>query len=183
MMLVTDTIEAAHHAVSKGWILEEDIAHIAEEKKEDEQCFIFIAIINFGNNCFSASNDTIPPRHKVTLREAHIGDLEIDTKLLDSYWLLPENIREFYLSARAVFEGSPDADFTNTKIIEAARKYNIPLMGGPMLGNLNADGVILWMRPSTTDPFVIKVTKQDGSNEKSYVMNPVVARRGAKNHD
>ena len=36
MMLITDTIEAAHHAVSKGWILEEDIAHIGEEKKEDE---------------------------------------------------------------------------------------------------------------------------------------------------
>ncbi|MBW6497559.1 MAG: App1 family protein [Bacteroidales bacterium] len=36
MLLVTDTVEAAHHAVSKGWILEGDIAHIAEEKKEDE---------------------------------------------------------------------------------------------------------------------------------------------------
>ena len=36
MMLVTDTIQASHHAVSKGWILEGDIAHIAEEKKEDE---------------------------------------------------------------------------------------------------------------------------------------------------
>jgi phosphatidate phosphatase APP1 len=36
MMLLTDTIEAARHAVSKGWILEGDIADIAEEKKEDE---------------------------------------------------------------------------------------------------------------------------------------------------
>jgi phosphatidate phosphatase APP1 len=36
MMLVTDTIEAARHAVSKGWIMEEDIGHIAEEKREDE---------------------------------------------------------------------------------------------------------------------------------------------------
>jgi phosphatidate phosphatase APP1 len=36
MMLVTGTIEAAHHAVSKGWILEGDIAQIVEEKKEDE---------------------------------------------------------------------------------------------------------------------------------------------------
>jgi hypothetical protein len=36
MMLLNDTIEAAHHAVSKGWILEGDIARIAEEKKEDE---------------------------------------------------------------------------------------------------------------------------------------------------
>ena len=36
MMLVRDTIEATLHAVSKGWILEGDIAHIVEEKKEDE---------------------------------------------------------------------------------------------------------------------------------------------------
>ena len=36
MMLVIDTIEAALHAVSKGWILEEDIADIADEKREDE---------------------------------------------------------------------------------------------------------------------------------------------------
>jgi|GEM_PF-4329794 len=37
MMLVIDTVEVAHHAFSKGWILEEDIAHIAEEKKGDER--------------------------------------------------------------------------------------------------------------------------------------------------
>jgi phosphatidate phosphatase APP1 len=37
MMLITDTIEAALHAVSKGWILEKDISHIAEEKEEDEE--------------------------------------------------------------------------------------------------------------------------------------------------
>jgi phosphatidate phosphatase APP1 len=36
MLLVTDTIEAALHAVSRGWILEGDIADITEEKREDE---------------------------------------------------------------------------------------------------------------------------------------------------
>lgn len=36
MRLVSDTVEATHHAVSKGWILQEDIAQIVEEKKEDE---------------------------------------------------------------------------------------------------------------------------------------------------
>lgn len=36
MMLITNTLEAAHHAVSKGWILEEEIAQIAVEKLEDE---------------------------------------------------------------------------------------------------------------------------------------------------
>lgn len=36
MKLVTDTIEAARHAVSKGWILEGDIEGIAQDKQEDE---------------------------------------------------------------------------------------------------------------------------------------------------
>jgi hypothetical protein len=36
MMLVRDTVEAAVHALSKGWILESDVGNIAEEKKEDE---------------------------------------------------------------------------------------------------------------------------------------------------
>ncbi len=37
MKLIMDTMEAAHHAVTKGWIKEEEIAHIAEEKKEHEE--------------------------------------------------------------------------------------------------------------------------------------------------
>ncbi|MGF1584785.1 MAG: alkaline phosphatase D family protein [Bacteroidales bacterium] len=139
------------------------------------QCFAFIALMNLDNNCFSASYDTIPPRHTVTLNEAHIGDLEIDTRLLDSYLLLPDSIRKFYLSARTVFEGNPDADFTNNEIIEAAREYNLPLIGGPMLGNLTEDGVMLWLRSSTTDPLDVKVTNPDGSGEKTYVINPEVA--------
>ena len=36
MMLASDTLDAAHHAVSKGWILTGDITDIAEEKKENE---------------------------------------------------------------------------------------------------------------------------------------------------
>ncbi len=36
MLMVTDTLEATLHAVSKGWILKEDITQIVEEKNEDE---------------------------------------------------------------------------------------------------------------------------------------------------
>ncbi len=35
MILVTNTLEAALHAVSKGWIMEEDFAGIVEEKEEE----------------------------------------------------------------------------------------------------------------------------------------------------
>lgn len=36
MLLVTDTVEAARHAASMGWIIETDIREVAVEKKEDE---------------------------------------------------------------------------------------------------------------------------------------------------
>ena len=132
------------------------------------QCVTFLAISNFHNNCYGSDNDTIPPRYKVTLREAHIGNSEIDTRLLDSYILLPENIRQFYLDARSAFSKNPDADFSDSEIAETAQNYNIPLMGGPMLGNLSENGVVLWIRPSKSKPLIVKVTKSDGSNEKSY---------------
>ena len=114
------------------------------------QCLFVVFIINSG--MIKANNDSIPPRHKVTLREAHVGDLVTDTRLLDSYLQLSENIREFYLNARTVFEETPDADFTDNKIIKAAQKSNVILMGGPMLGNLNENGVTVGCAFLAADP-------------------------------
>ncbi len=137
------------------------------------QWYLFLAIIITSNSLSSVYADTIPPRHEVTLSEAHVGNLEIDTRLLDSYEPVPENIREFYFRSRSVFSGVPDADFTNTKIIEAAHKHNLLLMGGPMLGNLSNDGVVIWLRPSTSDKITVNVSKPDGSLEKSYIKKSV----------
>lgn len=135
-------------------------------------CFL-LSVFGFNINCLYANSDTIPPRHEVTLREAHIGNLEIDTKLLDSYGLLQENIRQFYLDSRAVFSANSDAGFTHPQIIEAARKHDILLMGGPMLGKLREDGVSIWLRPSISKPLVVKVTTSGGDFEKSFVKNSV----------
>ncbi|MGC9353230.1 MAG: alkaline phosphatase D family protein, partial [Mariniphaga sp.] len=136
-------------------------------------CFILLKTLVFSNNCFGTTGDTIPPRHKVTLREAHVGDLEIDTKLLDSYGNLPENVRQFYFDARTVFSANSEADFTNPAIIKAAQKHDIPLMGGPLLGNLREDGAVIWLRPSASGPLVVKVKKSGESDEKSFTKNSV----------
>ena len=130
---------------------------------------VFILFLWLPKISFAAGNDTISPLHKVTLREAHIGDLAADTKLLDSYGLLPNNIRAFYLQSRAYFSENPDADFSDSRIMEIARKCNLPLMGGPMLGRLNEQGVVVWLRPSTADPLVVRVTKTDGRNVYSAI--------------
>jgi alkaline phosphatase D len=105
---------------------------------------------------------------KVTLDQAHIGNLDVDTQLLDSYGRLPENMRAFYLDARAHFAGNPDADFSDPAIVEAARIHGLPLMGGPMLGDLRADRVTLWLRPAESRPLAIHVARSDGTAVGKY---------------
>ncbi len=136
-------------------------------------CVMLLIISSYSSNCFSADKDTITARYKVTLPEAHIGNLEIDTRLLDSYILLPENIRQFYFAARSVFSNTPDADFTNPGIIAAAKKYNLPVMGGPMLGKLSENSVDIWVRPATAEPLIVKVKKSESNNEISSIKNSV----------
>ncbi len=118
--------------------------------------------------CFAEITDTIPPQHKVTLPQAHIGNTEIDTKLLDSYIQLPENVRAFYLQSRAVFAENPKANFTDEKIIEAAQNQNIGLMGGPLLGQLTTNSVSIWLRPATKNKLQIKVISDTDNFSRTY---------------
>lgn len=104
----------------------------------------------------------------VTLSQAHVGNLEIDTKLLDSYGKLPNNIRQFYLDARAVFAADPKANFTDPKIVEAARKHGMALMGGPMLGDLGTDAVTVWLRPGKASALSVNVTAANQSRARTF---------------
>ena len=132
------------------------------------QYCLLIATIYISNHCYSQNTNTIPSRQKVTLKEAHKGDLAIDTMLLDSYVILPENIRQFYMESRLVFSKNIDANFTNAKILKSAKKHNLALIGGPMLGDLKQDGVTIWLRKYSAAPLTVKVVKLDDSFEKIY---------------
>ena len=137
------------------------------------KCCFFLLIVNFCNKSLSQSNCTVAPRYIISLSEAHIGDLDTDSRLLESYEPVPENIKQFYFDARAVFSNLSDADFTDPEILEAAQRQNIELIGGPMLGNLNEDRVTLWLRMSRATPISVKVRNSDGSDEKIYVNKSV----------
>lgn len=130
-------------------------------------------VFSTGNANPAGVPDTIPPIHKVTLKEAHIGNPEVDTKLLDSYGLLPQNIRQFYLKAREVFAEDRNADFDNPAIIAAARENDIALMGGPMLGQVKNNEVTVWLRPATSDPLTIKVDSQNRDRKMAYRKNDI----------
>jgi alkaline phosphatase D len=135
---------------------------------------LVIMLLLTKSNSFAQSNNFIPPCHKVTLPQAHVGDLTIDTKLLDSYKLLPENVREFYLQSRAVFAGNPEANFTDKEIVEAAKNQNIGLMGGPLLGQLAAESVTLWFRPATKNSLEIVLSPVDATTRKTYKVKRVL---------
>ena len=137
------------------------------------QLLVFVIFLCWSTNSFCQNADTVSPRHQVTLKQAHVGSLAIDTMLLNSYSVAPLNIQQFYLEARAVFENNK-ADFTNKQIKAAALKNEIGLMGGPMLGDVKANGISLWLRPSNKTPIQIKVTASNNTQEKIYTIKPVV---------
>ncbi len=107
------------------------------------------------------------PLFKVSLKDAHKGTLEVDTQLLDSFKRLPENIRSFYLEARDVFAGSTTADFSDPAIVKAAKTHGQVLMGGPLLGDLQPDGVTVWLRPARSEALTIKMTQVVGKDSQS----------------
>ncbi len=117
--------------------------------------------------------------HIVTLKQAHVGSLEIDSLLLDSFERLPEAQRSFYLKAREILASCPDATLSDPKIIKAAKKAGLALISGPMLGDVSESDITIWFRPVLAEALKVNVTDKEG-NQKSFpveVTQPGAATR------
>ncbi len=108
------------------------------------------------------------PTYDVSLSQAHLGNLEIDTLLLDSYGRLPEARRLFYLTARKILAGSPSASLSDPMIIEAAGKAGLPLISGPMLGDVSQSGITVWFRPVTAEALTVQVVAGAEETKKNF---------------
>ena len=109
----------------------------------------------------------VKPTHEVTLNIAHKGTLEVDTKLLDSYGKLPDDIRSFYLEARAILAQNPKARLNDLEIVNIAKNKGLDLISGPMLGDIQEDVVSLWFRPVEQGRFNVNLIDSQGET-KSY---------------
>ena len=105
----------------------------------------------------NSSANAIERVDRISLRDAHKGTLEIDTRLLDSFGPPPTQLRQFYLDARQHFADNSDAQFSDAAILKAASKNGVQVMGGPMLGDVRGDGVTFWFRPATKGPFALLI--------------------------
>jgi alkaline phosphatase D len=106
--------------------------------------------------------------HQVSLGQAHQGTLQFDTLLLDSYGRLPQARRTFYLTARAYLTGSASATPTDSAIIQAAQAAALPLISGPMLGDLTEHGITVWFRPVTAEALTVQVRAVAANQTKEY---------------
>ncbi|WP_244651397.1 MULTISPECIES: alkaline phosphatase [unclassified Lentimonas] len=140
-----------------------------------------ILVCSLSLNAYDCCGDAVKEillrqcEHKVTLKQAHMGSLEIDTLLLDSFGAPPENIRQFYLESRAALEADKNGTFTLPEVLKAAQKNDIDLMGGPILGDITAESVVVWLRPATNGPIEIDVTNRKSKYTQQFTAESVQA--------
>lgn len=126
------------------------------------------------------SEDYVKRVHNVTLNHAHKGTLEVDTLLLDSFGAPPQNIREFYLLSREILSEDIHIDYTNDGILNAAKKNNVALLGGPMLGDLTSSSVMVWVLPSQKMPITISLKNSKTGDIKKYGKSDIHAGIAAR---
>ncbi len=108
-------------------------------------------------NVAGQSFEFIPAADTLTLREAHVGNEEIDIRLMDSYIPPPQNIRQFYIDSRRILADSSFQGDPRPVLAAIANNHQLKIIGGPMLGNLDHQGVSLWLRTSGITPVEIRL--------------------------
>jgi phosphodiesterase/alkaline phosphatase D-like protein len=106
------------------------------------------------------------PTRTVSLSQAHRGTRKIDTLLLDSYGRLPEARRTFYREARDILASAPAATPADPGIIDAARKAALPLISGPMVGDVSDSGITIWLRPVHAGDLTVQVASGKGKQQQ-----------------
>ena len=94
----------------------------------------------------------------VSLKDAHIGTVEIDLRIMNQFGEQPKEVQDFYVACRSALTGK-NAD---EKVTEVCRKFKRPVLGGPMLGNLTTTSVAVWMHLHEAVPVKVVVEKERG---------------------
>jgi len=99
----------------------------------------------------------------VSLKDAHIGTLEIDLRIMNQYTAQPQGVQDFYTASRKAMTGkNPVHD-----VAKVCSQFKREKLGGPMLGDLTATSIAVWMHLPQADSIEVLVTsKGDGTSKK-----------------
>jgi alkaline phosphatase D len=128
----------------------------------------FVLVCGLSASICRAEETPVMPVHLVSLKEAHKGTLEIDTLLLDSFGGPSETRRSFYLTARKILAESPNATPEDPRIIEAAKTAGLPLISGPMLGDVSENAITVWLRPVHVETLAVRVMNEGATLTRKF---------------
>ena len=112
----------------------------------------------------------------VSLKDAHVGTLEIDLRIMNQLPDFPQQVQDFYVACREALTGE-DAD---NQIAKVCSKHNVKKLGGPMLGNLTSTSVSVWMHLPTKEEVQVHTTTRNGAQvfKSEASTNPVINCNG-----
>ena len=100
----------------------------------------------------------------VSLRDAHIGTLEIDLRIMNQYGDQPQTVQDFYTACRAALTSeNPDE-----RVAAVCKEYERFTLGGPMLGDVGATSVSVWIHLPEAADVQVRVIPVEGGEAHTY---------------
>ena len=125
-----------------------------------------LAISNASDAQESSSQNPKVDDRIVSLRDAHVGTLEIDLRIMNQYTDQPQEMQDFYVACREAFKmKNPEQ-----AVADVCQQFKRHKLGGPMLGNVTSTSVSVWMH--LPQPAAVKVTMtQEKGESKTFKSN------------
>lgn len=100
----------------------------------------------------------------VSLGDAHKGTLEIDLRIMNQFGDQPQPEQDFYTDCRAAMTGG-NSEQDVAKICRDSKRSKL---GGPMLGDIQANSVSVWMHLPEPDVVKVIVTPEEGGKRMTF---------------
>ncbi|MDF7800147.1 alkaline phosphatase D family protein [Pontiellaceae bacterium B1224] len=100
----------------------------------------------------------------VSLKEAHKGTLEIDLRIMNQYVEQPQVELDFYTGGRTALTGPNPEE----ALAAHCRKFKRAKLGGPMLGDITAAGVSVWLHLPEPVSVEVKMAPKTGGASKTF---------------
>ncbi|TWT55724.1 alkaline phosphatase D family protein [Allorhodopirellula solitaria] len=130
----------------------------------------FLAIAAASSGAFAlpavaAADETVTPSDKfVSLREAHIGTIKIDLRIMNQFGDQPQEVQDFYVACRAALNGANPEQ----AVADICSKFNRHKLGGPMLGDVTPTSVAVWMHMPKPTAVTVTMTENNGGHSKAF---------------
>lgn len=131
--------------------------------------FLILAATAFGGTLIGHAAKAQDTRI-VSLKDAHIGTLEIDLRIMNQYVDQPTELTDFYKACRVAMTGEQPEQ----AVAAVCKAHQRLKLGGPMLGDLTATSVAVWVHLPEPDVITVTVTSKDGGASKTVTASEAV---------